>query len=73
VQDLAVLLAREVPLRARLEGKSPTGALATIVFRRVGWENLDRGKGELVGFVVPAAGLTGPGPRPTYGWRRRRN
>ena len=53
VQELALLLAREGALRARLEGKFPTGALATLAFRRIGWENLDRGSGELVDFVSP--------------------
>ena len=50
---LALLLAREGSFRVQLEGKFPTAGLATLAFRRVGWENLDRRSGELVDFVVP--------------------
>jgi phosphohistidine phosphatase len=53
VQDLALLLTSGGTLRARLEGKFPTAGLATLAFRGIGWENLDRGSGELVDFVVP--------------------
>jgi phosphohistidine phosphatase len=53
VQDLALLLAREGPLRTLLEDKFPTAGLATLAFGRAGWKDLDRGSGELVDFVVP--------------------
>ena len=53
VQDLALLLAGGGPLRAGLEAKFPTGALATLDIGWIGWKNLVRGCGELVDFVVP--------------------
>jgi phosphohistidine phosphatase len=53
VQDLGLLLCRASPLRARLEAKFPTGALATLDMGRIGWKNLERGCGELADFVVP--------------------
>ncbi len=53
VQDLALLLAKEGPLRSRLADKFPTAGLATLAFGRVGWTDLDSESGELVDFVVP--------------------
>jgi phosphohistidine phosphatase len=46
LQELAVLL-------AGLEGKFPTGALATLAFRGRDWTALDRGTAELIEFVRP--------------------
>ncbi|HET7869404.1 MAG TPA: histidine phosphatase family protein [Actinomycetota bacterium] len=53
VQDLALLLAREGPLRNLLEDKFPTAGLATLAFGPAGWKDLERESGELVDFVVP--------------------
>ncbi|MGH2576920.1 MAG: SixA phosphatase family protein [Actinomycetota bacterium] len=53
VQDLALLLARERPLRSRLADKFPTAGLATLAFGRLAWKDLDTKSGELVDFVVP--------------------
>jgi phosphohistidine phosphatase len=53
VQDLAVLLAREGPLRTLLEGKFPTAGLASLAFGSVWWKDLDRKTGVLVDFVIP--------------------
>ncbi|MGH2579279.1 MAG: SixA phosphatase family protein [Actinomycetota bacterium] len=53
VQDLALLLASEGPLRTLLDAKFPTAGLATLAFGRVGWKDLDSESGELVDFVVP--------------------
>jgi phosphohistidine phosphatase len=53
MQDLALLLAREGPLRTLLEDKFPTAGLATLALGRVGWKDLEKESGELVDFVVP--------------------
>ena len=53
VQDLALLLANEGPLRIRLADKFPTAGLATLAFGRIRWKDLDSESGELVDFVVP--------------------
>jgi phosphohistidine phosphatase SixA len=53
VQDLALLLAKEGPLRNLLEDKFPTAGLATLAFGLAGWKDLERESGELVDFVVP--------------------
>jgi phosphohistidine phosphatase len=53
VQDLALLLAREGPLRNQLEDKFSTAGLASLAFGGVGWKDLDGETGELVDFVVP--------------------
>jgi phosphohistidine phosphatase len=53
VQDLALLLAREGPLRSLLADKFPTAGLATLAFGRLAWKDLDTESGELVDFVVP--------------------
>ena len=53
VQDLALLLAREGPLRTTLEDKFPTAGLATLAFGRLAWKDLDTESGELVDFAVP--------------------
>jgi phosphohistidine phosphatase len=53
VQDLALLLAREGPLRSTLGHKFPTAGLATLAFGGVGWKDLDTESGELVDFVAP--------------------
>jgi phosphohistidine phosphatase len=53
VQDLAVLLAREGPLRSQLEAKFPTAGLAWLAFGRGGWKGLERDGGKLADFVVP--------------------
>lgn len=48
LEELVLGLARPSPLRARVEEKLPTGALATIEL-----ESWDATSGELVAFVVP--------------------
>jgi phosphohistidine phosphatase len=53
VQDLAILLAREGPLRSQLEAKFPTAGLATLTFGGIGWKDLERESGELADFVAP--------------------
>ena len=53
VQDLALLLAREGPLRTLLTNKFPTAGLATLAFGHQAWKDLDSESGELVDFVVP--------------------
>jgi phosphohistidine phosphatase len=53
VQDLALLLAREGPLRTLVADKFPTAGLATLAFGRVVWKDLDMESGEVVDFVVP--------------------
>jgi phosphohistidine phosphatase len=53
VQDLALLLARQGPLRSLLADKFPTAGLATLAFSRLAWEDLGMGSGELVDFEVP--------------------
>ena len=50
---IALMLAREGPLRERVERKFPTGALASLAFRRIGWNDLEGGLGELVDLIVP--------------------
>jgi phosphohistidine phosphatase len=53
VQDLALLVARDGPLRSLLAEKFPTAGLATLAFGRLAWKDLDMGSGDLVDFVVP--------------------
>jgi len=53
VQELALLLAREGPLRTLLEDKFPTAGLAKLAFGRVEWKDLHRESGDLVDFLVP--------------------
>jgi phosphohistidine phosphatase len=52
IQDLAMLLAGEGPLRAELGAGFPTAALATLTFEG-GWPALRGGACELVAFVRP--------------------
>jgi phosphohistidine phosphatase len=51
LQELVLLLARPGPLRARVEAKLPTGALATLDIES--WAELGGDAAELVAFVVP--------------------
>jgi phosphohistidine phosphatase len=53
VQDLALMLSREGPLRTLLAEKFPTAGLATLAFGRLAWKDLDTESGELVDFVAP--------------------
>jgi phosphohistidine phosphatase len=53
IAQLALDLARPGRERRRLEAKFPTAAVATLVFPRASWRDLDRGGAELVGFVRP--------------------
>jgi len=53
LQELALLLARHGSSLHELEVKFPTGALATLAFRGLGWGALDRGAAELIGFTRP--------------------
>lgn len=40
-------------LRAKLDQKFPTGALAVIAFKAAGWQDVAEGKGELTRFIRP--------------------
>jgi phosphohistidine phosphatase len=53
LQELALLLARESALRERAAAHFPTAALATLALRRGAWGALDRGRADLVAYVVP--------------------
>ncbi|HET8756133.1 MAG TPA: histidine phosphatase family protein [Solirubrobacteraceae bacterium] len=53
LEDLALVLARESPVRDDLVTKFPTAALATLAFTDRDWAALERGTAELVGFVRP--------------------
>ena len=53
LQELTLLLAREGALRDRAAAHFPTAALATLAFRRGDWQALDRGRADLVGYLVP--------------------
>jgi phosphohistidine phosphatase len=53
LEQLALVLARPGPAVRELSVKFPTGALATLAFRGRGWDGLDRGTAELVGFIRP--------------------
>jgi phosphohistidine phosphatase len=52
LEQLALALARPGGAVRELVVKFPTGALATLVFRS-GWNALDRGTADLIGFVRP--------------------
>src|SRR5206468_1438259 len=53
LQFLALTLARRGANRDRVEAKFPTAALATLRILEAQWKELDRGRAELVDFVVP--------------------
>jgi phosphohistidine phosphatase len=53
MEELAVTVARPSARRRDLEGKFPTGALATLAAPFPSWRSLDRGSAELVAFVRP--------------------
>ncbi len=52
IEELALLVAAEGPLRTAVATKFPTGALATLAFEG-GWDGLRRGGGEIAAFVRP--------------------
>jgi phosphohistidine phosphatase len=54
LEELALALAAEGPGLARMREKYPTAALATIDLPATRWSELERGSGELVGYVRPA-------------------
>jgi phosphohistidine phosphatase len=54
LEELALALASDGPGLARLRGKYPTAALATIDLPATRWSEVRRGTGELVGYVQPA-------------------
>lgn len=53
LQELALLLVHEGAGRERLEGKLPTGALATLTLRRLTWSGLHPGDAQLTELVRP--------------------
>jgi phosphohistidine phosphatase len=53
IQSLAVRLAGSGEDLARVERKYPTAALATLTVPDDSWSELDSGRSELVGFVLP--------------------
>jgi phosphohistidine phosphatase len=53
LEDLALTVARESPLRRDLQVKFATGALATLAAPNPSWRDLGPGTAELVAFVRP--------------------
>jgi phosphohistidine phosphatase len=53
IEELALALASEGAELARMREKYPTAALATIDLPADRWDAIERGSGELVGFVRP--------------------
>jgi phosphohistidine phosphatase len=53
LQQLAVHLARDGPLRERARSHFPTGALATLRLRSATWAELGPGQADLVAWVAP--------------------
>ena len=53
IEELALTVARPSARRRDLEGKFPTGALATLAAPIPSWRSLDRDTAELVAFVRP--------------------
>jgi phosphohistidine phosphatase len=53
IEELALGLASEGAELARMREKYPTAALATIELPADGWNAVERGSGELVGYVRP--------------------
>jgi phosphohistidine phosphatase len=53
LQELALHLSRPSATASDLATKYPTGALATIAFRALSWQEVDRETGDLVALVRP--------------------
>jgi phosphohistidine phosphatase len=54
LEELALALASDGPGLARMREKYPTAALATIELPAKRWTEVERGSGELLGYVRPA-------------------
>jgi phosphohistidine phosphatase len=54
LEELALALASDGPGLARMREKYPTAALATIELPANRWSEVERGSGELLGYVRPA-------------------